>query len=317
MAQRLRRVAVQQLVQDADVAHRLGHLGAAHVEHAVVQPEAREQLAAVGAGALRDFVLVVRELQVHAAGMDVDGLAQVRGGHRRALDVPAGPAQPPGRVPARLGRVGGLPQHEVAGIALVRGHLDARAREHLVHRPARELAVVGVAGDREQHVAVGGIGVAAVDQGLDHGDDLRDVGGGVRLDVLRGDPKPFHVLSVDGGEAVGDLGDRHAQRLRGGVDLVVHVGDVAGVEQPRMAPPQQSGQHVEDHRPAGVADVHVVVDRGSAQVHRHAVRVERREGFQAAVQVVVQAQFHRRSLAKQAAGLNGKLMSGFRCRMLQ
>ena len=69
-------------------------------EHAVVQPEARERLAAVGAFALRDFVLVVRELQVDAAGVDVDGLAQVRLGHRRALDVPARAAAAPGRVPA-------------------------------------------------------------------------------------------------------------------------------------------------------------------------------------------------------------------------
>src|SRR3546814_17863560 len=54
---------------------------------------ARERLAAVGAFAWGDLVLVVRELQVDAAGMDVDGLAQVRGGHRRAFDVPAGAAR--------------------------------------------------------------------------------------------------------------------------------------------------------------------------------------------------------------------------------
>jgi hypothetical protein len=48
------------------------------IEHAVVQPVAREGCAAMRAHALRDFVLVVRELQVDAAGVDVDGVAEVR-----------------------------------------------------------------------------------------------------------------------------------------------------------------------------------------------------------------------------------------------
>src|SRR3546814_12843168 len=46
MAQRLRRMRSNQVVDLLDVAQRLAHLGAAEVEHAVVQPEAREHLAA-------------------------------------------------------------------------------------------------------------------------------------------------------------------------------------------------------------------------------------------------------------------------------
>src|SRR2546421_12568685 len=57
-----------------------------------VQPIADERL--VGGGlALRDLVFVVRKDVVHAAGMDVEALAQVLHAHRRALDVPAGPAR--------------------------------------------------------------------------------------------------------------------------------------------------------------------------------------------------------------------------------
>jgi len=62
-----------------------------------------------------------------------------------------------------------------------------------------------------------------------------------------------------------------------GVDLVVDVGDVAGVDDLGVAEPQQAEEDVEDdHRP-GVADVDVVVDRGAADVHRHPGGVERLE----------------------------------------
>ena len=45
---------------------------------------------------LGDLVLVVRELVVDAAGMDVDVFAQVLEAHRRALDVPSREAFAPG-----------------------------------------------------------------------------------------------------------------------------------------------------------------------------------------------------------------------------
>ena len=89
------------------VADRLAHLRAIEGEHAVVQPEAGKGLAAVRTGGLRDFVFVVREHQVDAARVDVDGVAQVRRRHRRAFDVPARTAASPRAVPAgQLGRRG-------------------------------------------------------------------------------------------------------------------------------------------------------------------------------------------------------------------
>jgi hypothetical protein len=141
-------------------------------------------------------------------------------------------------------------------------------------------------------VAVGSVGVAAFDQLLDHRDDLRDVRGGVRLDVRRRHAQGGHVGAVGGGEPVGDRGDRHALFGSGGVDLVVHVGDVARVAQVSVAATQQLGQHAEHHRAAGVADVHVVVDRRAAQIHGGAGRVQRGERFDGARQGVEQLQGH-------------------------
>jgi len=72
-------------------------------------------------------------------------------------------------------------------------------------------------------MAIGSVGMAAFDQLLDHRDDLRDVRGGVRLDIRRRHPQGGHVGVVGGGEPVGDRGDRHALFGSGSVDLVVHV----------------------------------------------------------------------------------------------
>ena len=66
-----------------------------------MHPVAGERRAFMGAAALGDLVLVVREDQVEAAAVDVDRLAEMRLDHRRAFDVPAGPAPAPGASPSR------------------------------------------------------------------------------------------------------------------------------------------------------------------------------------------------------------------------
>src|SRR5512140_192494 len=62
----------------------------------------------------------MRELQVHAAAVDVEGLAEILHRHRRALDMPAGAAASERRVPARLiVRPDKLPQGEIARVFLL------------------------------------------------------------------------------------------------------------------------------------------------------------------------------------------------------
>ena len=137
IAQGFRGMLGQKFVQDADVADRFRHLAAAEIEHAVVQPEAGEYLAAMGTGALGDFVLVVRELQIDAAGVDVDGFSQVGFTHRRAFDMPARAADTPGRVPARQIRRGRLPEYEVTRMAFVGGHFHACTGNHFIETASR------------------------------------------------------------------------------------------------------------------------------------------------------------------------------------
>src|SRR3712207_5787739 len=87
-----------------DVAQRLGHLVAdltlyRKVDHPVMRPRADEGVVRVGAGALGELVLVMREAQVGAAAVDVRPVWQVLFDHRRALDVPAGPTRSPWALP--------------------------------------------------------------------------------------------------------------------------------------------------------------------------------------------------------------------------
>ena len=283
---------VQKLVHGEEVAERLAHLLARDVQEAVVHPVLRHDGVAEGAAALRDLVLVVREDEVEAAGMDVEGLAQVLGAHRRAFDVPARPAAAPRARPARLIVGRGLPQHEVGGVLLVGRHLDPRAGDQLVARAPRQAAVVAHARHAEQDMALGGIGMAVVDQALDHGDHLGDVLRGARLDVRRQRAQPAHVALIGVPRARGQLLDGLA--VVGGAhhDAVVDIGDVAHVGDARITPLQQAIEHVEGDDGPRIADMHVVVDGRAADVQTHMPCIEWCKWFFFARQRVVDDEGH-------------------------
>ena len=85
----------EELVEGYEVTLRLAHLLAVDCQHVVVHPVADAVVAVVG-DALRDLALVVGELEVHAAAVDVELLAEVFLAHDGALEVPPGEAVAPG-----------------------------------------------------------------------------------------------------------------------------------------------------------------------------------------------------------------------------
>src|ERR687891_755585 len=121
------------------------------------------------------------ELVVVATRMDVESLAQVLHGHRRALDVPTGEAFSPRARPLHAPAwTGLLPQSEVGRMALVRIDLDLlpMARAQRVERIAGELPVLRERRNVEVHGSVDLVGVSPLDQSLDDGNHLGDVVGG-------------------------------------------------------------------------------------------------------------------------------------------
>src|SRR5207248_4683966 len=122
-----------------------------------------ERLAGVRLG-LGQLVLVVRELEVEAAAVNVERFAKELHAHGRALDVPARPSRPPRAVPFWLARLGPFPEGEVAGVALLFAHLDPGAGFELLGVAVAQFAVVVVAADVEVHVAAGRVGETLVNE---------------------------------------------------------------------------------------------------------------------------------------------------------
>src|SRR5712671_4219790 len=83
---------LQKIADGEEIAQALGHLLALDLKEAIVHPNARQRMTMMGALALRDFVLVMGKDEVDAAAMNVEGLAEQSLAHRRAFDVPSGPA---------------------------------------------------------------------------------------------------------------------------------------------------------------------------------------------------------------------------------
>ena len=229
---------------------------------------------AVAALALGDFVFVMREEQVHATGMKVDGFAEMLFDHRAALDVPAGAALAgaararPLHVAVFLGLVG-FPEREVGDGVLVVGVGDGVGDLEFAFLDAREATVAGEGGDLEIHRAISGaVGVSFFHQALDHRDLLGDVAGGSGLDV-RAQAVERVAIGVElVGPLLGDLGERAFLLLRLADGAIVDVGEIADVLHLVRAELQleQAAEHVVDDEGAEVADVRGRVDGRAAVV---------------------------------------------------
>ena len=290
-----------------------------------MEPEARE-LRAGRPFALRDLVLVVGEDQVHPARVDVDRrLAEQPQRHRRALDVPPGPARTDPGVPGGLAFLRRFPEHEVARVfLLVLVGVDARAALDAGVIEVRELAVGGERGDLEVDGPVAPVGVAVLFERLDrrgHGLDVVAVGRARRL-FHRLEAERRRVLVEDRDVAVRVLAQRHAGLLRLEDGAVVHVGevhDLADGESGLVL--QRAAKDVNRDEGAEVADVPARVGGQAARVHPHEIVAGRDELLFTAGQRVVQAHqgigYRRRaaddrdSRVRQATG-NGPRRTGCR-----
>ncbi len=222
----------------------------------------------------------MRELQVHAAGVNVELRAEQLVGHRGAFDVPARPALAPRRRPVRLTRLRLLPQHEVERIAFRLVDRDARARAQIAQLAAGQLAVVGKAGHRVHHVAVRrDVRVTLVDQLFDHRDDAGHVLRGLGLDVRPQQAEPVVVLVHRLREAARERLHALAVLLRAIDDVVVDVRDVADEGHLVAAILEIAAHDVERGLRPRMAHVAEVVDRIAAQVHAHHAGLERFEFF--------------------------------------
>ena len=276
-----RHALIEQIPHGEEIAQALGHLPALDLQHLVVHPDLREPGPRMGAGRLRQLVLVVRELQINAAAVNVETRPQQCVAHRRAFDVPARPPIAPGAVPSRRGGIRRLPQHEIHRVALVRRHFHPRPGNHVVDRAPREAPIIGVTAHIEQHMALGLVSVPRGDQPRDHRNHRADILGRARLMGRPQRAQGVHVLMIPADGLFGDRANLAPGFGRPRDDLVIDVGEVAHIghviRPVNMA--QQPEQHVEHHHRAGVADMGAVVNRGAADIDPHVAVINRGEIF--------------------------------------
>ena len=188
--------------------------------------------------------------------------------------MPARPPPAPGTVPAGLIGVGRLPQHEIRRVLFVRCDLHPGAGDHLAPVPLGEFSVFRHGGHVEQHMAFRLIGVARLDQALDHGDHLGDMigGAGFFIGIQRAQRRHVLVKGLGGLFRQGVDGDRPF--LGRGDDLVIDIGNISDIGDPGIGGFKQPVEHVEHHHRPGVADMGAVIDGGTAHIHAHVLGIE-------------------------------------------
>ena len=180
-------------------------------------------------------------------------------------------------------------------MTLVRRDFHARAGDHVVQAAPGQVAVGGVALNREQDVPLCRIRMTRVDQLADHGEHVVNVSGCPRREIRIVVAECAHVVFIGSCIAFREFSDGGLLFGGGCHDLVVDVREVARVDHGGIPMAQDAVQNIENDGRARVANVNAVVDRGSADVHGHAVRVDRFEGAGAAGKGIVQCERHGRA----------------------
>ena len=136
-------------------------------------------------------------------------------------------------------------------------------------------------------VAVSFIGIAFIDQIADEGDDVRDIFHHARIQRRFFDVQSRGIFIEGRDELFGDFLRGNAQLFGGTDDLVVHVGEVGDEIHVIAAVFQVAADSIESHCAAGIADMDVVVDGRTTDVHAHLILLDRLELFFFARQGIV------------------------------
>ena len=96
-----RHTLIKQVADGKEIAQGFGHLLALNLQHLVMDPIAGKFTMRVGASGLRDFIFMMRELQVIAAAVNIKAFAQQLMAHRGTFNMPARTTITPRAIPAQ------------------------------------------------------------------------------------------------------------------------------------------------------------------------------------------------------------------------
>ena len=224
---------------------------------------------------------------VNAACMDIEREAEQLFAHDGAFKMPAGCALAPWTVPfhlPRLARRGLAPDREVGGIAFAFHRIDPAFT--LLGNGTRKTPVIRHGGDIEIEAAFEFVAVL-LGNALGERQHLLDI---VRGDgPVRGlaDVQRLHVVPIGLGIVPRDIPDGLRTLCCGFLQLVLtrigivrqvaHIGDVDDMGELVALPGQRAAQHVRKHVGAHVADMRIVIDRGSAGIDARLAGVDGHE----------------------------------------
>ena len=174
-----------QVVQQENIARGFSHFRPVGQQMLAVYPVV-DMDAAESPLALGDFILVMGENVIHAAGMQVKTLAQILAGHGGTFDMPTGKALAPGTGPLYIStRLRSFPQGKVPGIPLQGVSLRPHSLQQIAAEVAGQAAVLGKLRHRKIDIAAGLVSVALGQQPPHQVNHFRDVLGGPRVGMGR------------------------------------------------------------------------------------------------------------------------------------
>ncbi len=156
-------------------------------------------------------------------------------------------------------------------------HFHPRTSLQILKLAFRETSIGLIFLDLEIDIACHWIGEAFLNQPANQSDDLSHMLGRFRFIGRPSDSEPPHVLIVGLDIFGGNRVAGNASLICSLDDLVVHVGEVLDEFDLVTAVFQIAPDHVKHERAAGMADVAVVVDRHTTDIHSHSLRLERVE----------------------------------------
>ena len=239
---------------------------------------------------LRDFVRVMNGYMVDAAGVNVEMIAEVFHAHRRALNVPAGIAFPPGAFPRqclifefRFCK----PQHEIVGIAFIFIDADSRSGFLIVEAEVCKLSVIGIRGHVVIEVSAGHIGMTVRFDTLYQFDHIGNVIGRFAHDVGTTDIERIQIFKKRIRIKLRDFEYRLMALFRRLDDFIFarivvarkvpDIGDVHDVLFIVAEVGKRAIEYVEKHICAQVSDVRVIIHRRTAAVKADEARRNRHE----------------------------------------
>ena len=221
--------------------------------------------------------------------MNVNRCAKMFGNHCRTFNMPAGSSPAPLAVPARQFRRRGFPQHEIAGIFLVRRNFHPCAGQHIFKAAIGQAAIIGILADIKQHMTFCRIGMAACDQRLHHCQHSVNMVGSTRLNIRRQNPQSAHIDHILRVIALGNDADINLFLRGAGVNFIINIGDIAGIGDFREKPSQQAHQHIKHHGWTRIANMRRAIDGRAAHINGHMSRVSRHKILFFAGQIIMQA----------------------------